>query len=107
MKHELPILEFKSICKLFYEIGHKKGEQLGVSVGRLQDRGEEIAPTFTNLWDDVNGGKFDELIKNESMLMKLADIQNDVDKHMEQFDREEKIRVAEAIEVLRKFVITA
>jgi hypothetical protein len=41
------------------------------------------------------------------MLYKLEEMQVEMDKHMEQFYREQKIQAAKAIEVLRNFVITA
>lgn len=107
MDNKLSIQELKAACKLFYEIGERKGQQRDVSPGRLQDRGEEIAPNFVNLWDEVLLGKYDNLIKNEGFLIKLKEIEEEIDERMEQFDREEKLRAAEAIEVLRKFVITA
>lgn len=89
MKNELTIEELKAICDLFFEAGSSKETD------------------FESFFNTVMKGKYDKAIENTALQLKFNDMQKDIDKQMEGFDREERLRVAQCMKDLQEIIITA
>lgn len=100
MKEALSIQELKALCEFFFTKGV-----------RYQEHGhhpsvENLAIGFEDLFDNLMAGKYAKVIEEDTFKIQFREMEAQIEKKMEQWDREKIIRAHQAMEDLRKFVIT-
>lgn len=106
MKEALSIQKFKAVCEYFFEAGYKKRSQFHYSPAGIFARGETVAPDFEQCFDQLMQGKYDSAVKDLAFKKQWEEMQARIDKHIEEFDIEQKRRAGEAVLELSKIIIT-
>lgn len=88
MKEALSIQELKALSQLFFNAG-KRGED------------------FEKYFNSVMQGRYNKAIEQDGLLKKVQEMEREIGKYMDQWDQQDRIRAGQAMEDLRKIIITA
>lgn len=106
MDEKLTIQELKALCEYFYNEGWNRHQCLNSSPAGREARGEKWAHDFETTFDNLMQGKYDKAIKQKGVEKWWNEMQQEIESQMEDFDRGAKLKAHQAMEDLRKIVIT-
>lgn len=107
MDEKLTIQELKALCEYFFNEGYNRRHVLHTSPGGREARGEKWSDDFETTFNKLMQGKYDEAVKAKGVELWWYEMQREIERQMEDFDREAKLKAHQAMEDLRNLVITS
>lgn len=107
MKEKLSIQELKALCEFFFNAGYNRRHTLNTSPAGREARGETWEKDFKDTFDELMLGKYNKSIEQQSFQLQWDEMQTAIQNEMDNWDIEQRGKAAQAIEDMRKIIITA